>query len=409
MGEQTEDDLVETLLRQRPEWFGRVLERPDHYEVQVLYTQIDRDEANRPVLHPHPYRVDGERYFYPASTVKLAGAILTLEKLNQLAVPGLDRHTPLRIDCAGEGQVAVLHDLSSPTGRPSLGHYIVKLFAASDNEAYNRLYEFVGQERLNRGLRDRGYRDARLTHRLSVALGPEQNRRTNPMAFYRGAQVLYRQPAATGAHDYRHPEPIPRGRGVVESGIFRPEPLDFSGKNHLSVQVLQDLVAAVLFPEALPPQRRFGLRPQDYDFLRRCMAILPRECRYPRCDPERYHDSYGKFLLCGDRRDPMPDHIRIFNKAGIAYGYLVDTAYVADLERRVEFLLTAVIQVNEDGVYNRDVMTDEAYAYQAVGFPFLANLGRAIYEHELERPRPRAPDLSAFETYRHPAAGMDWG
>jgi hypothetical protein len=47
--------------------------------------------------------------------------------------------------------------------------------------------------------------------------------------------------------------------------------------------------------------------------------------------------------------------------------------------------------VNADGVFN-----DDAYEYDEIGMPFLARLGRAVYEHELRRERPRRPDLSRF-------------
>lgn len=403
-----ESGLLEDLLRQRPEWFASVMDQVEHYEVQVLYTQIDRDAQNRPRFTSHWYGVDPETYFYPASTVKLAGAALALEKLNQLAVPGVDLHTAVRIDSAGEGQTEALEDASSRTGLPSIGHYIRKLFAVSDNDAYNRLYEFLGQEHLNERLRELGYSDVRLTHRLSVVLPPEQNRCTNPMSFRDGDRVLHEQPAVCTDRDYGFDGSIPKGVGKVQDGLSTDEPLEFAAKNYMSVEALQFLVRSVMFPEAVSEERRFDLRPGDYDFLRRCMSILPRECRYPQYDAEDHWDSYVKFFLFGDSKDPVPEHIRLFNKVGLAYGYLIDNAYVVDFEKGVEYLLTAVILVNEDGIYNSDVMAEESYPYEELGFPFLANLGRAIHEYELERPRERAPDLSAFEAYRQPADGMAW-
>ena len=57
----------------------------------------------------------------------------------------------------------------------------------------------------------------------------------------------------------------------------------------------------------------------------------------------------------------------------------------------VEFMLSATIHCNSDGIYN-----DDRYEYDSVGFPFLRNLGIAIYDHELKRVRKNIPDLSAF-------------
>ena len=181
--------LLEALLRSNP-ICAPVLATAAKHEVQILYTQIDRDAANRPHFTRHKYRVNPQDYFYPASTIKLAGALLALEKLNQLDIAGVDRHTPVRLDSAFSGQTAVREDATAPDGLPTIAHYIRKLFAVSDNDAYNRLYEFVGQQRMNEGLWAKGYRDVRLTHRLAIVRSPEENRHTNPLAFYRGDQVL---------------------------------------------------------------------------------------------------------------------------------------------------------------------------------------------------------------------------
>ena len=87
----------------------------------------------------------------------------------------------------------------------------------------------------------------------------------------------------------------------------------------------------------------------------------------------------------------MPDSVRIFNKVGLAYGYVTDNAYIVDFERGIEFLLTAVVLVNENGIFN-----DGAYEYDEVGLPFLAELGRVIYAYELERKRAHRPDLGKW-------------
>ena len=207
------ETLLESLLRPNP-ICAPVLAAAAKHEVQILYTQIDRDAANRPHFTRHEYRVNPEDYFYPASTIKLAGALLALEKLNQLSIAALDQHTPVRIDSAFSRQTAVREDPTAPDGLPTIAHYIRKLFAVSDNDAYNRLYEFVGQQRLNEGLWEKGYRDVRLTHRLAIARSSEENRHTNPLVFYRGDQVLYQQPMLVNPHTWRAPATDSQGRGT---------------------------------------------------------------------------------------------------------------------------------------------------------------------------------------------------
>ena len=388
MGER----VVRQVLEAHPTLFSSVLERMEEHEVQILYTQIDRDAQQQPNFREHAYRVDANAYFYPASTLKLAGALLALEKLGR--VPGINRDTSLRIGSAREGQEAVEVDATSSSGRPSIAHYIRKLFVVSDNDAYNRLYEFVGQEHMNRGLWEKGYCDVRLTHRLSTALSSEENRHTNPFEFYRRDEVLYRQPAEYSAQRLSSDRRIEKGRGELVDGALLYRPKDFSSANFMSVRVLQDLLRAVVFPNSMPPERRFTLSVEDHRFLLHAMSMLPRECVHPRYDHSTYYDSYVKFFMFGDNKAPMPRYIRLFNKVGLAYGYLIDNAYIVDFERGVEFMLTAVISANENGIYN-----DGQYEYDEISFPFLANLGRVLYEREVQREKEVVPDLSEFKLH----------
>ena len=386
--------LIEQLLYSDP-ICAPVVDEAEQYEVQVLYTQIDRDADNRPRFTKHAFRVDPQLYFYPASAIKLAGALLALEKLKRLGIEGVDKDTPLRIASAHAGQTAVVRDETAPEGVPTIAHYIRKLFVVSDNDAYNRLYEFVGQEQMNRGLWEKGYGDVRLLHRLQKSLSPEENRRTNPFEYYRGEKVLYRQKMLVNPNVWRAQAPLLKGRGFVRDGILVARPRDFAGSNYMAIEVLQDLLIAVFFPCTLPPEKRFDLGADDYLFLQQTMSMLPRECDYPRYEEKQYCDSYVKFFMFGDSQAPLPEGVRIFNKVGLAYGYLTDNAYIVDFERGVEFLLTATVLVNENGIFN-----DEKYEYDEIGLPFLAAVGRVLYDYELTRDRAFTPDLSTLAPSR---------
>ncbi len=124
---ESEDNLIAKLLQSRPDWFGEILKNVEKHEIQILYTQIDRDRNNRPSFRSYSYRVDSKEYFYPASTVKLPAAILALEKLNALGIKGLNKYTSLRIDSAYAGQTAVTHDSSAANYLPSIAHYVKKI------------------------------------------------------------------------------------------------------------------------------------------------------------------------------------------------------------------------------------------------------------------------------------------
>ncbi|RDV15357.1 hypothetical protein DXT99_09875 [Pontibacter diazotrophicus] len=384
--------LIQKVLKEHPEKFQEILDNPDKYRVQILYTQIDRDAQNQPHFTSYNYRLNEKEYFYPASTIKLPAALVALEKLNELNIAGLNKYTPLQIDSAYAGQSDVKVDSSSQNQLPTIAHYIKKVLLVSDNDAFNRLYEFIGQQQLNQALHQKGYEDVRLVHRLSIFLSPDENAHTNPFTFYEGDNILYRQPLN------RNPAPVPTrlsnvmlGKGHYKDDKFVNEPMDFSGKNYISVENLQGILKATLFPESVPEKQRFNLTPDDYAFLYKYMSMLPRESDYPAYDPQEYPDSYVKFLMFGNGKEPIPDNIRIFNKIGDAYGFIIDNAYIVDFENKVEFLLTAVILVNEDEIFN-----DDNSEYEEVGFPFMKDLGQVMYQHELKRKKKHLPNLEKF-------------
>ena len=64
--------------------FQQVINNPETFQYQIRYTQVDRDQDNRPILTTFQYNTDHERYFYPASTVKMPVAFLALQRINEL-------------------------------------------------------------------------------------------------------------------------------------------------------------------------------------------------------------------------------------------------------------------------------------------------------------------------------------
>ena len=121
------------------------------------------------------------------------------------------------------------------------------------------------------------------------------------------------------------------------------------------------------------------------------MSSFPHESVYPSYD-DGYYDAYVKFLLYGSENRAMPKNIRIFNKVGNAYGQLTDAAYIVDFERNIEFILSATINCNTNQILN-----DDTYDYDKIGYPFMRDLGKLIYQYELKRGRYFKPDLSAFK------------
>ncbi|WP_207511442.1 serine hydrolase [Longitalea luteola] len=387
------DKWLEQLIRQHASPFLKdILNQPDTFHYQLIYTKIDRDKKNRPHFTNYYFRVNRHEYFNPASMVKLPTALLALEKINTLGIPGLNKYTAMFTDSAYRRQTKVRYDSTAQNYLPSVAHYVKKIFLVSDNDAYNRLYEFVGQQRLNERLWEMGYRDTRITRRF-VAMNEDENRHTNPIRFMQGDSLVYAQLPAFSPVPFNFKKKIMIGRAHYnrQDSLIN-APFDFTTHNNFPLEDMQQVLLAALFPDAVPEAKRFRLQPDDYKFLHRYMSQLPSESDYPRYDTTEFFDSYTKFFMFKAWRSKIPPYIRVFNKTGWSYGFLTDVAYIVDFRNKVEFMLSGNIYVNSDGVLN-----DDKYEYEETGYPFFKEVGNIIYQYELGRKRKQAPDLSAFQ------------
>jgi hypothetical protein len=387
------DEFLLTLLKQYPEYFDSILQHQKDWNVQIIYTQIDRGRNGVPAFQHHYFNVNPARYFYPASTVKLPIVLLALQRLNELKDKGIDRNTTMITETSYSGQTGVYNDPTTPAGKPTIANYIKKILMVSDNDAFNRLYEFLGQEYINRELHKKGYEDVQILHRLDIFLTQEENRQTNPVKFLdSNNNVLYNQPAQRNAEVYAQ-RTDSMGNGFYRGGNLVNGAMDFSKKNRISLEDLHQILISLMFPDKVKPNQRFNITEEDRKFVLKYMSQYPTESSYPpyASDTVNYWPAYCKFLLLGAEKGRQPENIRIFNKVGDAYGHMIDVAYIVDHKNKIEFFISALIYCNSDGILN-----DDKYDYKTIGLPFMKNLGTVIYDHELKREYKIKPDLSAI-------------
>jgi len=386
-------DFMENLLQQYPQYFGDIMKNRKDLNVQIIYTQVNRGENGSTDLTPYYFNVNPDKYFYPASTVKLPIVLLALQKLNELKNKGIDRNTTMLTETGFSGQTAVFNDPAAVDGRPTIAHYIKKILMVSDNDAYNRLYEFLGQQYINEELRKKGYKNVQLLHRLNIFLTEAENRNTNPVKFYDiSGQLLYEQAAKNNNVKYSVRKDS-LGNGYYSGGKLVNKPMDFSKKNRLGLEELNRILVSIIFPENLKAGERFNISEDDRQFVLKYMSQYPTESQYPpyAADTVNYWPTYCKFLYYGAAKENPDANIRIFNKVGDAYGHMIDAAYIVDYKNKIEFFVSAIIYCNSDGILN-----DDQYDYASVGKPFMKNLGRVVYDYELKRKREIKPDLTAF-------------
>ncbi|MEN9550047.1 MAG: hypothetical protein RIR12_2638 [Bacteroidota bacterium] len=376
--QEANSNLITNILNSNSATFKPILTNLENNRLQLLFTQIKSDKKGNPQFTHHHFNTEKAGYFYPASTVKLPIALLALQRLKELNIDGLNRNTTFITLQNGDGQTAVHNDPSALDGRPTIAHYIKKILLVSDNDAYNRLYEFLGQDYIHTALKKMGYSDVRIVHRLELSLTESQNKHTNPIRFLDAdGNIIYQQPARYSQFSPT-PTPITLGKGYYKNGILIQAPFDFSAKNRLPLTDLHQMLMSIICPLSVDKKKRFNITEDDYAFIQKYMSMTPLESASPLYQEPAYWDNYVKFLYYGAEKVTPDSSVRIYNKVGDAYGFLIDAAYIVDYKNNVAFFLSAALLCNSDEIFN-----DDNYDYDTVGFPFLKALGKAIYQYEL--------------------------
>ena len=338
---------------------------------------VEEVADGQPVLRQHSFRA-GAEYFYPASTVKLFAAVAAAQKLAALREQtglAIDMDTPLVFYPQFEDQEPEDRDEGNvDDGSITVRQQIREIFLVSDNQAFNYLYELVGQDGLGASLFLAGLESPRIVHRLSEFRSPQENLQS-PRIDFVGKDFTHTLPERT-ADPLPPPEPVDRievGRGFMSGDDQIDEPMDFTPKNHFPLVDLQRGLCMLVRPDVNCSGAGFALDDADREMMLEAMSQYPRESTNPRYDPEEYPDSYVKDLLPGLERVIPKERIKIFSKTGQAYGFSTENAWVVDTATGKGFFLAATLYTNENGILN-----DDQYEYDEVAQPFIADLGEAV-------------------------------
>ncbi len=362
------DELSE-ILAGGSEFFQKTLNDPKH-EIQIIYGKIEGDS----IIHQN-FNVNPNQFFYPASTVKMPIAFAATKKLEEI---GFGLNSKLMIDSSEHNPRKIVFD-SLFNEEPTVANLINKIFTFSDNQAYNILYGWLGKDYLNSLNHGLGIRSSRIVHQLSesaFSFTQESNRNTFKARLIGSGGELNFEPVLNSFEGSLEIQNQLRGVGYRKDGETVNEPFDFSQKNFISLPDLLGCLERVVKPELFDENQQYGFSQSTYEELEKIMLLRPKNLPYP---IDTLQDNYVKFFIYGDQEESSyPDHVEIRNKVGWAYGYLTDVAHIRDTKNDIEFFLAATIHVNGNQIYN-----DGEYEYEEVGLPFLAELGRLIYDKNL--------------------------
>ncbi len=374
----------DSIYRRNPVLEPVFKERVKH-RLQIIFTQIIRGKSGEVDFKDYTFNVSDSNFYYCASLVKLPCSILALIKAKELKIP-LD--AIMFTDSIEPCHSMYRNDLSSTNGLPSLGQYIRRMLVTSDNQAYSRVFEFLGVDFIHEKMGDLGFPNIFIVHKFDGNCLFTDGGGSSPLSFYNDSlKLLYHQDALHPVKAYANPIGKPGlGRGYYNSKRkLVMQERDFSLYNYIALGDIHRMLKKAVMPLAFPKSDRIPLDEADRQFLLHYLTIYPRQCKSPVYPAKKYYDSYKKYFIFGDSRSEILDtNIRITNIVGQYYGFLADCAYIKNSKLKVEFFLSAVSYFNEDGI-----LGDGKDEVESVGMPFMAELGRAFYNYEVQENRKK--------------------
>ncbi|MCH2226082.1 MAG: class A beta-lactamase-related serine hydrolase, partial [Crocinitomicaceae bacterium] len=205
-----------------------VFNNHEYYEVQILYSEIIENPDGSVSFETQNIGVDSTRYFYPASTIKLPVSLFALEKAQNTS--WIDGNTSFFVE--GDSIATTINK------------EISKIFAVSDNEAYNILYEFLGRDEINDALASKGYRNSTIYHRLSVEDPGDRN--IKPLVIFENDSVIMNTEAMINERlDSLEMNMTQRGIAYYDDDELVEHAKSFAEKNYFSLydqhHMIQDI------------------------------------------------------------------------------------------------------------------------------------------------------------------------
>ena len=362
-----ETNPIKSSLRKN-DFLKEIIKDKEDYEIQILLTKINQYNSQVD-FQEYKYQLDDNKYFYPASTIKLPIVVLALKKINELRSKGSEITLKSKITLNYKDDYSELVIRDSIT---SFQNLIADVFLVSDNSASNILIDFVGYNYFNHEMENAGFDKTYLNHKFNP--DPYVNSTwqisdldNNIISSINDNQKIIKADEKTNG--------LEKGERRYFKGEILDESLNFSEKNRSSITDMHNLIKYIFYPEIFDSTNTFNLNVEDYDFLRYWMSRFTYEDIGEKfIGDENFFETYNKFFIHGDEQNVSNEQIRVYNKIGQAYGTSIDNGLIKNYQDNVEFILTATIYTNKNKVIN-----DNLYEYDDLAVPFLAKLSRAIY------------------------------
>lgn len=367
----TEGDL-DSLLRS-DEVVRKVLDDPT-YRFQLKYSVISKCE--RIDQSPFTISIGEDQYFYPASTVKLPIALLTLEKIKKLNLE-LDDQLIIDdiVDC---GNKRYIERCSSE--KLTFRRLIRELIIVSDNDHYNALYHFLTPKDIMDRLSELGYNGTRI-YKSFTGCDVVNQLKTNSLKVLRNGSVVYTQEASVMALNemancFFYDEMKLIGQKHEYDRRIVVGPFDFNYNLDIPLEELHEMMMRLFVKQTYIGDLQWDMLDKHEVFIKRTLAELPKDLTDSKFhDQDNYPNNVFKFFMEGRSGDRVMYH----SKIGLSYGFTTETCYFDIPESCNDFLVSVSLYTNSNKTVN-----DGDYEYEEIARPVLQRIAKLLLDRMMK-------------------------
>lgn len=339
-----------------------VFSHPEYYRLKIILSEVTPDNYGCKKITSWSYRDTVHEYFYPASLAKIPLVLTTFQFINENKFFTKDLSD-------------ILIDSSSRVKERTLYEDLLLMLSASDNNAFNRLYNMVGCKYININLLKKGYLNTYLIHRFEQGNAKYQQTALPITVVTKTCDTLYSHRRDSIYSIIRHAmKDSLVGIGYIQGDSLIPHPKSFRFHNYVDIRDVHNMMISLKYPYLIK-HRPFNISEQQRNLIMKFLGtspLHPNTTEYS--DTSIFYPNYLRFTLFGRDKKLNYPNIEYFNKSAMAYGFLADCSYLNDPVNNVEFFLTIYMYVNKDEIIN-----DNKYEYDTIGLPFMRKLGELFY------------------------------
>lgn len=366
------------ILRGKDAKVDYVLANADKFHFQLILTTYSFEKEKTQLIHADINK--DQYYFLPASLIKLPAAVLAAEKMSSLQeLYNITTKDSIVLDPCPCNQATINYVKST---QPSTFDQILReMLILSNNSAYNFIFDLLGKDSFNTRIRQIGYDRINLRNRFYSSCLDDQQSWFGGIRFYGPDNILkYQLPCQRSQRAWLNDSNWPHQAGLkyVEGRRLVSGPKNYISGNYVSLWSAHRLLIQLIENGKDGLLDTIKLNKEIREELINALGSYPRELNSKRYNNEYFPDTYYKFFLDPSSMRTGKGELRIYNKVGIAGGFISDVSFFHDERTGLKFFISGSMMAVENGIidYRR-------YKYYDIGIPVFRKIGQILYEYLL--------------------------